>query len=179
MLVEVAQPGRQAEDVHLAAGVVDVILARHIPAGEGAGWTMRRHRRRRGHDRRAAGRSGWPRRIRPAPSARRRRWNGQSSAFAQHGAHDAGLGAGVEGEIDETGARHLGMVTSTETGSSASNWLAISRGFFFSALASCMARLVDQSPCVGSRGRSSWMGVSAGGRGNAGQPVATGRSAGI
>jgi len=34
VLFEVTQPGRQTEDIHLTAGVIDVILARHIPAGE-------------------------------------------------------------------------------------------------------------------------------------------------
>jgi hypothetical protein len=32
---EIAQPGRDGEDVHLAAGVIDVVLARHLVAGEG------------------------------------------------------------------------------------------------------------------------------------------------
>ena len=46
-------------------------------------------------------------------------------------------------------------VTNTETGIEPSSCVAISRGFFFRALASCMARLVAKSPCVASRGRSS------------------------
>ena len=59
------------------------------------------------------------------------------------------------GEADtERRAQIWALLTSTETGNSASNWLAISRGFRFSALASCIARLVAKSPCVGSRGRS-------------------------
>jgi len=53
------------------------------------------------------------------------------------------------------------LLTSPEAGSSASNSLATSRGFLFSALASSIARLVAKSPCVGSRGRSMWIGVSA------------------
>jgi len=32
--LHIAQPGRQGEDVHLAAGVVDVELAGDVPAGE-------------------------------------------------------------------------------------------------------------------------------------------------
>jgi hypothetical protein len=34
MLIQIAQPGRQAEDVHLPASIIDVILAGHIPAGK-------------------------------------------------------------------------------------------------------------------------------------------------
>ena len=32
---KIAQPGGEAENVHLPAGVIDVILTRHVPAGKG------------------------------------------------------------------------------------------------------------------------------------------------
>ena len=60
------------------------------------------------------------------------------------------------------------FLTSVETGSSLTSCWAISRGFFLSALASCIARLVAKSPweaSAGVRDGSGWRWR----RGNAGQ----------
>ena len=106
---EVAQPGRQRQDVHLAAGVVHVVLAGDVIAGEGE------HVRQR----RAVGRA-----AAVADVERPRRVGGHElhlhldalvgaatevRALGQHLAHDRGLGVGSEREVDEAGAGDLGL----------------------------------------------------------------------
>jgi len=105
---EVAQPGRQRQDVHLAASVVHVVLAADLVAGEGE------HVRERGaiggaatvaDVERAGGVGGDELHLHldalACPAAEIR-------APGQHLAHHRGLGVGGEREVDEAGAGDLG-----------------------------------------------------------------------
>ena len=110
VLLEVTQPGRQAEDIHLPAGVIDVILACHVPSGEGE----------QAGQRSAVGgaaavadvqRSGRVRRneldldLLPAPEG----GAPEALPFREDGGNDPGLGPRVEDKIDEPGAGHFGL----------------------------------------------------------------------
>ena len=108
VLVEVAQPGRQAEDVHLTAGIIDVVLAGHIPAGKGeqAGQRGAVGRTAAVADVQRAGRVGRDEFDLHLLLATGRR-AAESRAFGQHGAHDIDLGPRIEGEIDEAGTGHF------------------------------------------------------------------------
>ncbi|MPM98877.1 hypothetical protein SDC9_146067 [bioreactor metagenome] len=109
MLFEVAQPGRQAEDVHLPAGVIDVVLAGDVPAGEG------QQARQRGAvggaaavaDVQRAGRVGRDEldlHLLPAAGG------GTAEVFllGEHGLDHVGLAAGIEAEVDEAGTGDFG-----------------------------------------------------------------------
>ena len=82
---QIAQPGAHRQNVHLAAGIVDVVLAfnpkpdrlQQIGHGE-------RRMRRVDRDRRAAARWGWPRRIPPTPNDPRRHSTCRSGRVLQH-----------------------------------------------------------------------------------------------
>jgi hypothetical protein len=159
VLFQVAQPGRQAEDVHLAAGVVDVVFAGDVPAGKGQQAGQRRAVGGAAAvadvQRPSGGRHEFDLHLLQPPSVARR-----NSRPPQHRLDDGGLGAASSVKLMKPARRLRPLATSDETGSSLSSCCAMSRGFFLSALASCIARLVAKSPCVGSRGRSSWIGVS-------------------
>ena len=110
VLVEVAQPGRQAEDVHLPAGVVDVILTGDIPAGEA------QQARQRGAvggpstvtDVQRPGRVGRDEfDLHLLPAAQHRL--PEALAVGEDRLDDAGLGTGIEPEVDEPRTRHLGL----------------------------------------------------------------------
>ena len=109
VLFEVTQPGRQPEDVHLAPGIIDVILARHVPAGEAQ--QVRQGRAIGGTapvaDVQRAGRVGGNvlyLHLLPAAELRAP----ELVARDQHGADDVDLGPRIEREVDESRPRHLG-----------------------------------------------------------------------
>ena len=110
MLFEVAQPGGQPEDVHLAAGVIDVILARHIPAGKG----------QQAGQRRAIGGTATVADVQRAGRIGRDELDLHRSCATelrapvvlpvnQHGTDDIDLGPRIEREIDEPGPGKLGL----------------------------------------------------------------------
>ena len=105
---EVAQPGRQRQDVHLAAGVVHVVFAADLEAGEGE------HVRERGAVGRAAAVADVQRAGGVGGDELHLHLDALGGATAevrplgQHLAHHRGLGVGGEREVDEAGARDLG-----------------------------------------------------------------------
>jgi hypothetical protein len=112
VLFEVAQPGRQSEDVHLSAGIIDVILARYVPAGEGQ---QARQRSAIGSattmaDMQRAGRVGrdeFDLHFLPATEQSNDRSFPPSTSTALE--HASVLARCIQGEIDETGASDFGL----------------------------------------------------------------------
>ncbi len=106
---EVAQPGRQRQDVHLTASVIDVVLARHVVACKGE------HVRQRGAVGRAAAVADVQRAGRIGGDELHLHLHAlggaaaEVRALAEHLAHDSGLGVGGEGEIDESGTGDFGL----------------------------------------------------------------------
>ena len=109
MQFQIAQPGRQGQNVHLASGVVDVILAGYVPASE---FEQRRKTRAVGRaasvaDVQRPGRIGRneldlylppPAFFRPA----------KIPALPEDGANDFQLGRAAQMKVDEARASHLG-----------------------------------------------------------------------
>ena len=107
--VEIAQPGRQGQDVHLPAGVVDVVLAGHLEAGEVE------HIRQGGaiggptampDVKRPGGVGGDIFHLHPDPG-----FDAPAIGLAgsQHGTDDSGLGIRHQREVDEACAGHFGL----------------------------------------------------------------------
>jgi hypothetical protein len=109
---QVTQPGRHGEDVHLAAGIVDVVLARHLVAGEG------QQRRQAGavggaaavaDMQRAGGIGGNEFDLQAARHpAVAGRAAPEVAAGGEHGGHHRGTRRGRQREVDEAGAGDLG-----------------------------------------------------------------------
>jgi hypothetical protein len=153
--LEVAQPGRQRQDVHLPAGVVHVELARHIPAGEAeqAGQAGAVGGAAAVADVQRAGRVGRDELDLDAfPAAQRAL--AEIGALRQHPpAPRCSLAAGASVKLMKPAPATSALATSGDTGSSASRRPATSRGF--------LARSVGRrAPCACARrwsrsGRSS------------------------
>ena len=149
--LEVAQPHAHREDVHLPAGVVDVVLALHVVAarleqvrdrgavgGAAAVADVQRAVRIRGHElddharARAAGRCG--RRLAPC---------------SKHVAHDGRQAAGCEMEVDEARAGDLDLRDARDRRAWPRRCAPPARAASGrAALASSMAMLVAKSPCA-------------------------------
>ena len=107
--VEVAQPGGQRQDVHLPPGVVDVVLAGHVEAGE------LEHVGERG----AVGGAAAVADVERAGGVGRDELDlhldaallaaAEGLALVEHALHDGRLGVGGQREVDEAGAGHLGL----------------------------------------------------------------------
>ncbi len=153
---EVAEPDAGREDVHLPAGVVDVVLAVHAPSvrieqvrdrgAEGrvpAVADVQRPRRIRGDelDDRLPAAAGIA-----APVA---------GAVRQHAAHLRLPGRGRHEEIDESGAGDFGFRDDLVRRQARRRSSGRARaGFARAAFAACIATFVAKSPCVTSRARS-------------------------
>ena len=108
VLFEVTQPGRQTENVHLPAGIIDVILAGHIPAGE----SQQAGQRSAVSGTAAVTDVQWPGRVgrdkldlHLLPATLRR--TAIILAFSQYGADHIDLGAGIQRKVDEPGTGHF------------------------------------------------------------------------
>ncbi|OQA34525.1 MAG: hypothetical protein BWY57_00381 [Betaproteobacteria bacterium ADurb.Bin341] len=107
---QIAQPRRQGQDVHLPAGIIDVKLARHFPAGK---------RQQVGQRSTVGGTAAMPDMQRPGrvggnefnlnflPPAQNKA--AKISAQSQHPGDGCRLGSGIKGEIDEPGASDFGL----------------------------------------------------------------------
>jgi hypothetical protein len=170
---QVTQPGRHGEDVHLAAGIVDVVLARHLVAGEG------QQRRQAGavggaaavaDMQRAGGIGGNEFDLQAARHpAVAGRAAPEVAAGGEHGGHHRGARRGRQREVDEAGAGDLGADHVGRHGSSRTRRSATWRGLVFSSRASCMARLLAKSPWLACFGRSRTMSTAPWDGGHAGE----------
>ena len=111
-MLQIAQPDAGSQDIHLPAGVVDVIfavdpVARSLPAN----WRRWRRTPRRGRGRRAAGRWGWRRRTPPVPAGRRQARSDRNRPAVRDLAHRCLVGGGRQKEIDETGSAMSTLAT--------------------------------------------------------------------
>ncbi len=110
MLIQITDPGGNGQNVHLTAGIVDVILTRHIPTGkrQQIGQARTIGRTTAVTDMERAGRIGryeFDQHL----GVLAQRTTTEMISLRQNGADDPGLGAGIEFEIDKTctGDRNL------------------------------------------------------------------------
>ncbi len=164
---------RQRRDLHARVVVVELARARAGPASR-AGCRSRRRARPGGRGRRAAARSGWPRRTRRSPARRSARRVPKRGAGREHLGDDACWraaarrrrlmkpGPAIVDRLDPALDRGLRAQRGDQLG-------ATSRGLRLSALASGIAAVTARSPCsaclgVSNAAGSAWPGLDFGNR---------------
>ena len=149
----VAQVGRARQRVDLGAGVVDVVLARHVVAGEREqiGERIAEHRAAAVADVHGTGRIG--RHVLDVdPLALAEIGAAIGRALFQDRGNDALPEGRPEAHVEEARPRHLDPLDVGIALSFSASCSAMSRGFIFAALASTSAALQARSPCAASRG---------------------------